>query len=156
MNNNRNRPPVYDSFFERYHDFSMFSSAGDNPKVDNNRERVEKIDPDKRMPVDQYSSQEFATSIHGWPLSDLALLAKAQTQKEFELAVSRIRELGLSGVNNEGKSVREVLDNVLPSWVKTPAEFQRYAAYYSSFSPVVETVDVSDGNDDDSDESPDK
>lgn len=125
-----NRHPVYDSFFARYHDFSVF---GKN-YVDNNRVRVELIDKEKRMPVDQYCAQEFVKSSHGWPMSDLALLAKAQTQQEFDLAVARLRELNLTGPSNEGKTVRQILDDVLPRWVQTPAELQQYAKfYYSSY-----------------------
>ena len=139
-----NRNPVYGSFFSRYHDFSDFK----NDTLDNNRVRIEKIDKFQRMPVDQYCSQDFALSQHGWPMSDLALLAKAQTQKEFELAVARIRELNLPSVNNEGKTVQEILSSVLPSWVRTPAEYQRYVSYYSSFGASSRSVNPLPGEDD--------
>lgn len=143
MNNKNNRHPVYDSFFARYHDFSVFGTN----KVDNNRKRIETIDKEKRMPVDQYCSQDFAKSSHGWPMSDLALLAKAQTQQEFDLAVSRLRELNIPSQNNEGKTVRQILDDVVPRWVQTPAELQQYAKYYYSSFGKSDPVDSS-GSDD--------
>lgn len=139
-----------DRFYGRYHAFDQFKAD----KNFNKKVHLDLIEPKQRLPIDQYSSQEFALSDHGWPLSDVALLAKAQTQQELDLALSRLRELGLTGVNNEGKSVAQVLHEVVPRWCQTPAELQRYAQYYTTwFDPSSvsdETDDPKDKKDDES------
>lgn len=155
MNNSgRYRGVNYASLFERFGSLDAMT----HNVVDNRRRLIENVDSRYRLPVDQFSSQDFAISKHGWPLSDLALLSKAQSQKEFELAVSRLRELGLKGVDNSGKTVAQVLGDVLPSWVKTPAELQRYASYYSSFGDdsKVESLDSDDKKQSSDDKSVDK
>lgn len=127
-------------FFSRYHNFDSFTKDLNY----NKQRRLNFIDPDKRLPVDQYHGQDFALSSHGWPMSDIALLAKAQTQQELDLAISRLRQLNIQGVDTSGKSVAEVLHDIVPRWCQTPSELQRYAKYYTSFVSSVQSDKADD------------
>lgn len=103
-----------------------------NP-IDNRRNFLKCIDSNQRLVVDGVGDQSFAKNSHGWIMNDLSLLVNANTKQDIDFAMSRLREIGLPGTNNEGKTVREVLDNIIPRYVQTPSELSRYAEFYSSF-----------------------
>lgn len=128
----------FNVFFGRYSDHSDMTKNA----LDNKRKIINSVDIVLRKVVDGYGGQDFARNSHGWPMNDLALLQKANTQQELDLALSRLREVGVLKNNNEGKSVRQVLDDVLPRYVQTPAEISRYAEYYSSLYAKSDEDDV--------------
>lgn len=101
-----------------------------NNKIDNRRRLLNCIDVKQRLVID--GIQDFAKNSHGWIMNDLALLMEANTQQKLDYALSKLREVGVITNSNEGKSVREVLDSVVPRYIQTPAELSAYAEYYSS------------------------
>lgn len=120
-------------------------------KVTNLKRIVDRVGRQLNI-VDGFANQEFAVSSKGWILSDIALLQRASSQKELDFALSRLREVGVINQTNEGKSVNEILSDVLPRYVQTPAELQRYVSFYSStsFNDDVEVIQkVSKLNDND-------
>lgn len=128
-------------------------------KVDNRRKILNCIDVKQRLVIDGFGEQEFARNSHGWIMNDLALLMEASTQQELDYALSKLREVGIVNSFNDGKSVREVLDSVVPRYIQTPAELSAYAEYYSSLhvpADVKEEVDndISKSVDDDKGEKP--
>lgn len=121
----------------KYLNYSVFLSRNprveltDN-KIDNRRKLLNCIDVKQRLVIDGIYEQDFAKNSHGWIMNDLALLMEANTQQKLDYALSKLREVGVITNSNDGKSVREVLDSVVPRYIQTPAELSAYAEYYSS------------------------
>lgn len=120
--------------------------------LDNRRNILSSIEVKQRLVIDGIADQSFAKNTHGWIENDLALLQKANTQQELDYALSKLQQVGVVSSRNEDKSVREVLDAVLPRYVQTPGELSAYAEYYSSIhvpsEDVSSKVDDPEGQDD--------
>lgn len=140
----------YNVFVSRYPRVEMSKNA-----LDNRRNILNSIEVKQRLVIDGIADQSFAKNSHGWIESDLALLAKANTQQELDYALSKLREVGIVSSSNDGKSIREVLDSVMPRYVQTPGELSAYAEYYSSLHvPSVDESSVVDDNKKDKPEQP--
>ena len=100
-------------------------------KVENIKNLVERVGKQLNV-VDGFADQDFARSSKGWILSDIALLQRAATQQELDYALSRLREVAFVSADNSGKTVQEILSDILPRFVQTPAELSRYACVYAN------------------------
>lgn len=87
------------------------------------------------LPVDQYPAQDFNKGLNGLPANDLTLLERAQSAQEVELILSRLQELR-SQSKNVGKSDAELICEIVPRWVQTPSEIDKFMEYY--YNNVVE------------------
>ena len=90
--------------------------------------------------VDQFPGKEFCIGEFGFPLSDIALIEKAQTQKEFELLASRLQEIDVPKIDNSKKSDQDIIKNLMPAWVQSPSEIAKFADYYNELNPVEKEV----------------
>lgn len=86
--------------------------------------------------VDQFPGKEFCIGQFGFPLSDIALIEKAQTQKEFELLASRLQEIEVPNIDKSKKSDQDIIKNLMPAWVQSPSEIAKFADYYNELNPV--------------------
>lgn len=99
-------------------------------QLDKNKNAVNAI------PVDQFNSQEFNLGLNGLPASDITLLARAQSIKEYELILSRLQEVRTKNPNNKGKSDKQIIGEMMPSWVQTPAEIDKFVDWYNASHPI--------------------
>lgn len=84
--------------------------------------------------VDQFPAKEFNLGFNGLPANDLTLLARAQSRTEYELILSRLKEIQ---PNNApvGLSDKEYLSRMVPNWVQWPSEIDRFMDYYNQLNP---------------------
>ena len=87
-------------------------------------------------PIDQFNSQSFNVGFNGLPANDITLLARAQSLKEYEVILSRLQEVKSSGVNNKGKTDKQIIGEMMPSWVQSPAEIDKFMSWYNDTHPV--------------------
>lgn len=87
-------------------------------------------------PVDQFSSQDFNRSfVSNLPANDITLLSRATSQREFDLVLSRLNEIRLNQPDNSKKSDKQIVSEIMPSWVQSPSEIERFMDYYNSLHP---------------------
>ena len=86
-------------------------------------------------PIDQFPSQEFNKGSNGWPANDITLLARATSQKEYEMILARMQEIKIDQPDNSKKSDKQIVSEIMPSWVQSPAEIDRFMEYYNSLHP---------------------
>ena len=99
-------------------------------------------------PIDQFNAKPFNYGANGLPASDITLLARATSQKEFELVLSRLREIRVSQPDNSKKSDRQIALEIMPSWVQTPSEVSNFIDYMKAVSPnAVSTSSIKDVKD---------
>lgn len=88
------------------------------------------------VPVDQYMSQSFNIGESGFPLNPIRQLAKAQSQKEFELFASRLEEIKVNNPNYENMTEQQIIASAIPYTVQSPSEMEKFMDYYNSMNPV--------------------
>lgn len=87
-------------------------------------------------PVDQFSSQDFNRSfVSNLPANDITLLSRATSQREFDMVLSRLNEIRLNQPDNSKKSDKQIVSEIMPSWVQSPSEIERFMDYYNSLHP---------------------
>lgn len=87
-------------------------------------------------PVDQFSSQEFNRSfVTNLPANDITLLARATSQREYDMILSRLQEVRINQPDNSKKSDKQIVSEIMPSWVQSPSEIERFMDYYNSLHP---------------------
>ena len=86
--------------------------------------------------VDQFPGKDFCIGEFGFPLSDIALIEKAQTQKEFELLASRLQEIEVPKIDKSKKSDQDIIKNLMPAWIQSPSEIAKFADYFNDLNPV--------------------
>lgn len=115
------------------------------------KERSPYIDKDghniRLVPVDQFNSQTFNLGFNGLPANDITLLARAQSDLEYQTILARLKEQPQSKTN-EGKTDKQIIAEMMPSWVQTPAEIDKFMDWYNKshevpFSQVTKTDSVS-------------
>lgn len=92
--------------------------------------------------IDQFAGKDFCLNQFGFPSSDITLIEKAATQKEFEVLASRLQEIEVPKVDNSKKSDRDLIKDLMPAWIQTPSEIAKFADYYNELHPVEENIDV--------------
>lgn len=85
-------------------------------------------------PIDQFNSQEF-NLVNGLPASDLTLLSRASSKADYELILSRLQEIKSENINKD-KSDKQIISEMMPAWVQTPAQIDRFVEYYNRTHPV--------------------
>lgn len=98
-------------------------------------------------PIDQFNSEDFNLSSNGFPANDITLLLRASTQKEFDLIASRLQEIKVSQPDNKGKSDKQLVAELMPSWIQFPAEIDRFMDYFNGLHPVAAPIDHKTGAD---------
>lgn len=87
-------------------------------------------------PVDQFSSQDFNRSfVSNLPANDITLLSRATSQREFDMVLSRLQEVRINQPDNSKKSDKQIVSEIMPSWVQSPSEIERFMDYYNSLHP---------------------
>lgn len=102
-----------------------------------------------RVPIDQFNSQSFNIGSNGLPANDITLLMRAQNVREYEVILNRLQEVRVKNPNNKGKTDKQIIGEMMPSWVQTPAEIDKFMNWYNqtheiSFSDSVQTDSVAD------------
>lgn len=87
-------------------------------------------------PVDQFSSQDFNRSfVSKLPANDITLLSRATSQREYDMILSRLTEVRVNQPDNSKKSDKQIVSEIMPSWVQSPSEIERFMDYYNSLHP---------------------
>lgn len=87
-------------------------------------------------PVDQFSSQDFNRSfVTNLPANDITLLSRATSQREYDMILSRLTEVRVNQPDNSKKSDKQIVSEIMPSWVQSPSEIERFMDYYNSLHP---------------------
>lgn len=97
--------------------------------------------------IDQFPSQDFNRGANGLPASDITLLSRATSSREYEMILARLKEVQLQQPDNSKKTNKQIISEIMPSWVQTPSEIDRFMDWFNTVNPVsTSTVDVtSDG-----------
>lgn len=97
--------------------------------------------------IDQFPSQDFNRGANGFPANDLTLLSRATSSREYEMILARLKEVQLQQPDNSKKTNKQIISEIMPSWVQTPSEIDKFMDWFNNMNPVsTSTVDVtSDG-----------
>lgn len=85
-------------------------------------------------PIDQFNSQEF-NLVNGLPASDLTLLSRASSKADYELILARLQANQSENINKD-KSDKQIISEMMPAWVQTPAQIDRFVEHYNRTHPV--------------------
>lgn len=106
-----------------------------------------KLDCDGNDPlqvyIDQFPSQDFNRGANGLPASDITLLSRATSSREYDMILARLKEVQLQQSDNSKKTNIQIISEIMPSWVQTPSEIDKFMDWYNTMNPVSSsTVDV--------------
>lgn len=82
---------------------------------------------DKVVAIDTFDSQDFNKNDAGWIRNDLAQLARATSQSQYDSIMRRLVELHASGSIPEGVSNEDALKLLRPHFAQTPDELVTFA-----------------------------
>lgn len=85
--------------------------------------------------VDQFPALPQNIGENGFPLTDLALLRKAQTEQEFALIAQRMVDMK-ADETNVGKTDEEILSMIKPRNAQSNYEVQEYIDRVNALMPV--------------------
>lgn len=88
-----------------------------------------------KVAIDQYPSEDFNIGFSGRPANDLTLLERAQSMSEVQLVLSRLQQYKANNPNVD-KTDKEIIAEIVPRWVQSPSEIDRFMDYY--YQNVVE------------------
>ena len=84
---------------------------------------------ERSCPVDQTLRSSFNKNDAGWLRNDLSALAAASTKEQYDLILSRMKELNTSSNLPKDVSVRDAFDYIKPRSMQTENEFADFAQY---------------------------
>lgn len=84
--------------------------------------------------VDQFASQSFNRGFNGLPASDITLLARAQSIVEYDMILSRLKEMKPDNAPS-GLTDKQYLSRLIPNWVQWPSEIDHFMDYYNQLHP---------------------
>lgn len=87
--------------------------------------------------VDQFPAQDFNIGANGFVSNDISVLARAQSEQEFQLILNRLKEYKVNNPDTSGLTDREIIQRFLiPANIQSPAEIERYVNWYNRLFPV--------------------
>ena len=84
----------------------------------------EKFDVNHLCVVDQFAGADFNLNDCGWIRNDLASLACAQSQAEFNMIMQRLVENKQKGGIPDDVSLEDAVKNIKPRWAQSPNELE--------------------------------
>lgn len=88
------------------------------------------------VPIDQFNSQSFNLGANGLPACDITLLARSTSMNDYAVILQRLQENKVKNPDNKGKTDAQIIGEMMPSWVQTPSEIDRFVDWYNSTHPV--------------------
>lgn len=103
-----------------------FNRLGDDIQTNVN-EFIQSVPKSRRAFASQDSVQSFALNDCGWPMSDVTLLLKVQSDDQISSVLNRLVELKQSNNIPEGTSDQQIImDYIVPRYVGTSSEYLTY------------------------------
>lgn len=99
--------------------------------------------------IDQFYAQEFCIGPNGFPESDITLLMRATTQKEYEMIAARLQEIKKTNPDNSKKSDKQIISEIWPRGFQTPSEIDSFMEYFNqthTVEPQFEKPDITTKN----------
>lgn len=84
---------------------------------------------ERSCPVDQTLRNSFNKNDAGWLRNDLSALAAASTKEQYDLILSRMKELSTSSNLPKDVSFRDAFDYIKPRTMQTENEFADFSEF---------------------------
>lgn len=104
--------------------------------------------------IDQFNAQECNIGFNGFPANDITLLSRASSENEYNLIISRLQEIQLDNPDNSNKTDKQIILDIMPSWIQSPSEIDKFMDYYNRIHPDtpmvrddISVVEKSESND---------
>lgn len=75
------------------------------------------------------TSGDYDRNSFGFIRSDFAMLAASQDAMSLQKALSKMQEFAATEVDNSDKSFEEICQQIIPRFVQSPAELDRFELY---------------------------
>lgn len=86
----------------------------------------DKIDVNNLCVIDQFAGADFNLNDCGWIRNDLANLARAQSQAEYNMIMQRLVEIKQQGGIPDNVSLEDAVKNIKPRWAQSPNELELF------------------------------
>lgn len=93
------------------------------------------VDTSSIAPVDQFPTQDFNLGENGFPMSDIQLILKTDSEELRKVLLSRL-EVQKQMESNPDMSDEELIRNVVPRYIQTPAEIKEFTRVFHQMYPA--------------------